>query len=205
MRRLRKATLALPAILIAAGLAVPAMVGVGGNRAPEPRDANEVRYAGRTADEWHALAMASLDGGRFGLAIKYLKTAERAEPGSQYAFELARVRRERRRSLDISANRERMLGGEPQGIVLGEGGRVVSAHRTTAALPGESLWSLARSLTAAWKNVLPSETELDGADVYAAWDALTDMNGMRELGVGELVRVPLSPSYRLDASFSSLK
>ncbi len=191
MRRLRKATIALPVVLVAAGLAIPVIVDGGASRPPAP-PAAEARYAGRSATEWRALAAAALDGEDFALAIKYLKTAEKVEPGRQYSGELARVRAARKRALDVASNCDRMIGSQPQDLVLDEGGNVVSVHRTTVALPGESLWSVAVALQAAWQRVLPSEVPAGSPDVYATWDALTDVNGLRELEVGETVRLPLS-------------
>lgn len=197
MRRLRKATIALPVVLVAAGLAIPVIVDGGAGRPPAP-PAAEARYAGRSATEWRALAAAALDGEDFALAIKYLRTAEKVEPGRQYSGELTRVRAARKRALDVASNRERMIGGRPLDLVLDEDGRVVSAHRMTVALPGESLWSVAVALQAAWRGILPSEVSAGGPDVYATWDALTDVNGLRELDVGETIRLPLSPP-ELDA------
>ena len=62
MIHLRKATLWLPALLLVTGLAIPAVVGGGSGRPPAATDAEEPTYAGKTAVEWHALAMASLEG-----------------------------------------------------------------------------------------------------------------------------------------------
>ncbi|MFH1501569.1 MAG: hypothetical protein ABIG03_00845 [Candidatus Eisenbacteria bacterium] len=192
MRHLRRATLALPALLVALGLAIPAVVGGGGSRPPASPEAAAPRYAGKTAAEWHALALASLEGEEFALAIRYLKTAEKVEPGRQYASELSGVRRAMRTARDTEAARDRLLGGEPDVLEFDDGGAVLAAHRTTVALPGESLWSLAVDLAAARRGVTPTDVPRDGPEVYAAWDALTDMNGLRELEVGESVLVPLS-------------
>lgn len=194
MRQLRRATLALPVILIAIGLAVPAVVGGGGSRPPAATSGQKARYAGKTASEWHALAMASLEGEEFMLALRYLKTAEKVERGSQYTSDLARARRARKRARAVASNRERMLGGEPEGLELDERGHVLSVHRETVALPGESLWSLAVLLAAARDGVPPSDVDDRDRDVYVAWDALTELNGVRELEVGEVLMVPLSDS-----------
>ncbi len=140
--------------------------------------------------------MSALAHGKYALAIKYLKTAEKARPGRQYATELASVRAARRRSVDVASNRERMMGGEPNAVVLDDEGNVLSGHRTVLALPGESLWSIAAEVVAAREGVLPSELEPRDADVYTLWDTLTDMNGLRELEVGERVMLPLSDDER---------
>jgi hypothetical protein len=193
MRLLRNATMALPAVLVAVGLAVPVIVGGGGTRPPAPQSERAARYAGRTAREWHALAAASAEVGDLGRAMKYLKTAEKVEPGEQYSAELAGLRSARRAAAEAAVNRERMLGGEVAGLLQSDDGRVTSAHRTVVALPGESLWSLAVRLAAAWDDVAPSAISDDASHVYPAWDALTVLNGVRELDVGEPVLLPLSP------------
>jgi hypothetical protein len=188
MTRLRKATLALPVLLIVAGLAVPVVVDGGSSRPPAPPA--KARYAGRTADEWRSMGAAALEEDRFGLALRYMKTAERVSPGAQFAKEIRGVREARRRAQLVDANCERMLGGDVAGVEISDGGEVVSAYRLTVALPGESLWSLAGALAAARAGLLPSE--LEERVVYSVWDSLTERNGLRELEVGEVVRVPLS-------------
>jgi hypothetical protein len=200
MRHLRRATLALPGLLLATGLAIPMLVGLG---RPEPARVEEAQYAGKTAVEWHALAMASLEGEAFGRALRYLKTAERVEPGEQYAAELADVRRARRRAIAIAANRERMLGGDPEGLELDEKGVVLGAYRSTVALPGESLWSLAGDLAAARRGLVVGDLPPGDEHVYAVWDVLTDLNGLRELEVGDSVSLPLSEAERAAISLAN--
>ncbi|MBD3349032.1 MAG: hypothetical protein GF400_07535 [Candidatus Eisenbacteria bacterium] len=189
MGHLRKATLALPVVLILIGLAVPVVVDGGSSRPPAPPD--PPRYAGRTAAEWHELAMRSLESGRLNMALKYMKTAERTAPGRQYGRELAEVRRARKKAAAAAENRRRMLEAEPGSFEIASDGRVTSAYREVVALPGESLWSLAGRLVAARTGDFPSDVA-DGDEVYDVWDALTDLNGVRELEVGEIVFVPLS-------------
>jgi len=191
MIQLRRLTLALPVALMVAGLAVPVVVDGGSSRPPAPPE--EPRYAGRSAGEWLSLGLTALEKGRLNAALKYLKTAERVEPGSQYAEELSRVRAARRTARVVSRNRRRLLEGEPAAAEISRNGEVVSAHRVTVALPGESLWSLAVELIAARNGVAPSDVT-NTEEIYSAWDSLTEINGLRELAVGETVRLPMDES-----------
>ena len=185
------ATLALPLAILLSGAVIPLVVSGGGRAPAPPVDAGEPRYVGKTAREWCVMATKSLEQRRYDLAIRYLKTAERVEPGSQYEDRLTRARRTRRRATDVARIRERLLGGEFDGLELDSAGAVVSAHRTTVVLPGESLWTLAEGLVAAGRGLLASDLAPGDPAVYEAWDALTAMNGVREFDVGEIVLVPV--------------
>jgi hypothetical protein len=63
-------------------------------------------------------------------------------------------------------------------------------------LPGESLWSIARGIAAAEAGVAASRLPAEDPGIYDLWDRLTDLNGQRELSVGERIKVPLPPSER---------
>lgn len=191
MKRRARATLALPLAILLSGAVIPLVVRGGGRAPAPPIDAAEPRYAGRTARQWCAMATASLERQKYDLAIRYFKTAERAESGLQYENELARARRERRRAAVVAGSRARLLEGELDGLELDSAGAVVAAYRATVALPGESLWTLAEALVAAERGVPASDVDSRDAAVYGAWDALTTLNGVRELDVGEIVLVPV--------------
>jgi hypothetical protein len=64
----------------------------------------------------------------------------------------------------------------------------------TVALPGESLWSLARALVSADRGILAAELAGNDPAIYGLWHRLTDLNGVRELEVGERVMIPLPES-----------
>jgi hypothetical protein len=158
-----------------------------GRDAPEVAVAErtEATYAGRTAAEWERMAERALDAGALDQALKYVKSAELVEAGDQFADELRTVRRLRREAIERRELRDRFLRGQVAHVEYGPDGSVTLAYRTTLALPGESLWTLAQGLAA---------TAGPGADetvVYRCWDRLTDLNGVRELEVGEPVRIPL--------------
>ncbi len=190
MRRHDRLTRLLPVAVLLAGALIPVLVRSGGE-APSP-EVEERRLRGKTAQEWSALAeLASADGAH-DRALVYIKTAEKLEPGTQYADRLTEVRRARWRTKAIAGERARLRGGDIDAIEFGVGGDVESAWRLAVVLPGESLWSLARSAVAADRGTMPGELPGEDADVNRAWDALTDLNGVRELEVGEMVRVPLA-------------
>lgn len=191
MRRHAKATLALPLVILLSGAVIPLVVSGGGRVPAPPADAGEPQYAGRTANEWCRMAMKALDQGKHDLAIKFLRTAEKAQPGAQYSVQLAEARRERRRAGEVAGARARLLGGEPAHLEVDLNGTVVSAYRTTVVLPGESLWTLAEQLVAADRGIAAAELVHGERAVYAAWDVLTALNGVRELDVGEIIAVPL--------------
>ena len=191
MKQHGKATLALPLAILLSGALIPLVVSGGGRTPALPADAGEPMYAGRTAVEWCTMATKAMERGEHDLAIRYFKTAEKVEPGAQYASELTLARRERRRALAVERERARLFGGSPDSLCVNNAGRVTYGHRTVVVLPGESLWTLARAFVAADRGVTAGElTTPDGA-LYAVWDALTSLNGLRELDVGETVLLPL--------------
>jgi len=192
MRPLSRASLALPVAVVVAALVVPLLA----ERASEPEPAESVVagvFRGRTAAEWEAVATRALDRGAHDRAIALLKSAERADPGKQYEERLKGARRARWAAREIKRRRERFLGSEIQELALEPGCGICSGHRTTVALPGESLWSIARAMVAAERGLLPVGIDARDAEVVRRWDALTEMNGVRELEVGETVLLPLPP------------
>jgi hypothetical protein len=193
MTRLKRATILLPLLVVLLGITVPVIV----DRSESPRasdaDAPEPRVSGRTAGEWAALAAQALEQGRLNRALSYIKTAERVGPGTQYQDELRDVRKARRKASETERVRRRMAGGDLAMVDFAGDGSVTAAHRLVTVLPGESLWTLARDMAAAQQGVLPSEIASDSREVYVLWDALTALNGVRELEVGERVRVPVAP------------
>lgn len=198
MRPQKRATLALPLAIVAAALLVPLLAGR--TEAPKPVAAaggGEGIYSGRTAKEWERRAERALDGGRYREAIAFLKSAERADLGEQYGERLHEARRGRWAAGEVARLKERLLGSEISELAFDDELRVVSGHRTTVALPGESLWSIARATVAAEMGVLPGEVGPSEADVFACWDALTRLNGVRELEVGEEVLLPLRAADRV--------
>ncbi len=192
MRRLKRATIALPMVILLLGAVVPVLL----ERDDLPRasgaEVPEARVSGRTSDEWAELALEARERGGLRKALSYIKTAESVAPGTQYATELRDIRQAGRRASDAGRPARRLTEGPVAHIVFGEDGAVVQAHRKTTVLPGESLWTLARNLVAARRLVPGSEVGAGDRDVYRAWDELTALNGVRELEVGERVRVPLS-------------
>lgn len=196
MEARNRLTLALPVVLIIVGLLVPSLVASRSSSGPAAERA-PARYAGLTAAEWAARGRRALERGRLDKALSYLKTAERVEPGTQYALELAGVRRARRRAAEIDRDRARFLEGPIIELNLRPDVTVANGHRVTIALPGESLWTLARRYAAALAGV--ARKDVGSAAVYAAWDRLTDLNGVRELEVGEAVSVPLPRGERAPA------
>ncbi|MCK4410101.1 MAG: hypothetical protein KAW67_08450, partial [Candidatus Eisenbacteria sp.] len=191
MTRLKRATIVLPMVVLLLGAVVPALL----ERHDLPRasgvEVPEVRVSGRTAGEWAKLAFEAREQGRLRKALSYIKTAESVTPGAQYATELREIRHARERASDVGRLTRRLTEGPVDHIVFGEDGAVVSAHRRATVLPGESLWTLARDLVAAERRVPADEVAGRDRDVYRTWDALTALNGVRELEVGERVQVPL--------------
>jgi hypothetical protein len=194
MRRHDRLTRLLPVAVLLAGVLIPVLVRSGGD-APPPETV-ERRLRGKTAREWVALAERASAEGAHARALACIKTAEKVEPGTQYAERLAGIRRARWRSRTIAAERTRLRGGEIDAVEYGAGGNVESAWRLAVVLPGESLWSLARSAVAADRGVMPADVPDADPDVHRTWDVLTDLNGVRELEVGELIRVPLIDAER---------
>jgi len=206
MRHPVRGTALLPVAIIVLGVLIPLLLG-GGRDAPRSTgEMEEPTFRGRTADEWSALAEEALERGAYALALGFIKTAEKVERGTQYADRLAVIRRARWRANEIERERKRLLSSDVARVEFDEAGGVTHACRTAVVLPGESLWSLARSLVAAERGVLPTELAASGSHVHDRWDLLTDLNGVRELEVGELVAVPLAgaeleglaESYRAD-------
>jgi hypothetical protein len=186
-----KATLALPLAILLLGVAVPLALNPGARPGAPRRVAEEGRRAGRTAGEWRELALTALTNGRHDLALRRIKTAEAVDPGKQFARETREIRRAARNARDVARLRERFLGSDVEHIQLDSRGAVLVAYRTVVALPGESLWSIARSLASAEAGAPPPQIAGDDPRIYEAWDRLTDLNGLRELEVGERVKVPL--------------
>ncbi len=197
MNRTARLTLALPVIILLAGLIIPAVVRTRGGDSLSTTGTIVARRAGRTADEWRALALESLDGGRLDRALREIKTAEAVDPGRQFAGETREIRSARRNARDVVRARERFLAADVEHIELDPCGAVLVGYRTTIVLPGESLWSLARQLVSADRGIRPDELAAADPALYRAWDRLTDLNGVRELDVGERVMVPLPEDERV--------
>jgi hypothetical protein len=186
----KNATLAIPLLLIAAGLAVPLCLGTG-PRGPVPAEVVEqARYAGKTAAEWRGLAEKATAESAFAKALKYWKTAERVEPGSQYGPEIALARQRHRRVREIGANRERFRASTRE--VGTDGLGPAGERRAIVVRPGESLWTLSELVVAAERGLLPDELPGRDAEVYGLWDSLTDLYGVRELAVGETIGIPVT-------------
>ena len=192
MKRLKRATIVLPLVVLLLGAVVPVLLERDDSVRVSGVEVPEARVSGRTAGEWAKLAGEALERGRLRRALSHIKTAESVTPGTQYAIELREIRHARRRASDVGRLTRRLTDGSVGHVVFGEEGAVVSAHRKTTVLPGESLWTLARDLVAAERRVPRSEVAGGDRSVYRAWDELTALNGVRELEVGERVRVPLS-------------
>lgn len=192
MRRLKRMTIMLPLAVVLVGVLVPVVW----NRevATRPADAAsaQARVSGRTAQEWADAAGEALARGDFRRALRCIKTAETIEPGEQYAEDLAGVRRARWRASELARAGGRFLGGDVEQPRFRDDGSVLEGHRRTVVLPGESLWTLARAMVGARRGVPAAEVPGSDGDVHAAWDALTALNGVRELEVGESVMLPLS-------------
>lgn len=191
MTRLRKATIALPLLVVLAGALVPLVFERDSGIRASGADAPEPVIDGRTSEEWSELATAALERGRFRQALAHIKTAERVEPGIQYADRLAGIRRARWRAREIERVRARFHDGPIDGLAFDGSGNMTGGHRLVVVLPGESLWSIARSLVAAERGDEPRGVSRNDPDVYVSWDVLTRLNGLRELEVGERVAVPV--------------
>ncbi len=192
MRLPAKATRALPIVILLLGALIPILARSGGVAPPPGEEVAERRVRGRTAGDWRELAAASLESGRYRRALGYIKTAESVEAGTQYAEDLAAIRTARWRSRQIVRARTRLIESEIEHVECDAAGGVLLGYRVAVVLPGESLWSLAEAAAAAERGVLPSELPEPSRDVHRAWDSLTDLNGVRELEVGELVRLALT-------------
>ncbi len=190
----RSWTRALPIVILAVGFLIPACIGREGPERVSGGNASAT-YAGRTAAQWESMAERALDEGAYAKALKCIKSAERVEPGRQYARELDAVRRRRWEARELAFLERRFLEGRPAHAEYEKDGGVRLAYRTTVALPGESLWSLAADIAAARTGVLPGRG-IDESEVYRWWDDLTELNGLRELEVGEAVRLPLPEDER---------
>jgi hypothetical protein len=196
MRRRSKITLALPLALLLLGLAVPVAVRPGARPEAPPPAVRIRRRAGRTAAEWRALALAALDEGRHDAALRRIKTAESVDPGRQFDPEAREIRAALRNARDAERARDRLLGGAVEHIEFDASGGVLVAFRTAVVLPGESLWTIATVLAALEEEVPVSTLATDDSRVFDHWDRLTDLNGLRELEVGERIRVPILPRER---------
>ena len=101
MTRLKRATIALPMVVLLLGAVVPVLL----ERDDPPRasgvEAPEARVSGRTSGEWSELAFEALERGRLREALSRIKTAESVSPGAQYATELREVRSAARRASEI--------------------------------------------------------------------------------------------------------
>ena len=194
MKRIKRATIVLPLIVVMLGVALPLLMERDEGVRATDAEPSDVRLSGRTAGEWADLARGALERGRLDRALSYIKTAEAVEPGAQYAAELMGIRSERRKASAIARNRRRLTGRGMDHAEFEDSGAVVSAHRLVTVLPGESLWTLARDVAAARWGVPAADVPQDDPDVYRLWDALTALNGVRELEVGERVLVPLAPA-----------
>jgi len=188
-----RATLALPLVILLAGLVIPMMMRGGGDAGPDGSETATVvgRHAGRTAAQWEAQARRALSRGAYDRALSFAKSAELADEGEQYVDLLDETRRARWRAREIQRNADRFLGRPVSEIVFDDDGGVADGVRVAVALPGESLWTMAEAWAAADRGVLPGEVDADSRDVYEAWDRLTAANGVRELEVGDRVLVPL--------------
>ena len=196
MRLLTKATVALPVMVLLLGVVVPVLMQREQAAMDPAAGTVEPTLSGRTAGEWAEQAQDALERGQFREALASIKTAENVAPGAQYDDALDEIRRAKWRAGEVGRARARMLEGSIDGAAFSDDGVFVGGSRVTPAMPGESLWTLARSLVAAEREALPSELPRDDPDVYAAWDALTALNGVRELEVGEQVKLPISPHER---------
>jgi hypothetical protein len=195
MRCRTKITLALPLAILLLGVALP--LAVRRESGPDPRPpAPEARRAGRTAPEWRELAVAALERGHHNLALRRIKTAEAVRPGRQYADETRRIREAARDARDVARARRRLLEGGIEHIEFDHTGAVLIAYRSAVVLPGESLWSIARSMASADEGVPEPSLAAGDSRVYPLWDSLTGLNGLRELRVGERIRIPLPARER---------
>jgi len=189
MTRLKSATIVLPLVVVLLGLFVPVLLDRFEDARVTGAEGAAAELGGRTSDQWAELAMRELERGRLRRALASVKTAEKVEPGTQFSEELALVRRALHRASEVRETAERFAGGPVDHLELSSDGRVASAHRLVTVLPGESLWSLARGVAAA--EAKASGSEVSDAAHYRAWDRLTELNGVRELSVGERIRVPV--------------
>ncbi len=194
MTRLKRATIVLPLVVLLLGAVVPVLLERDDSVLASDVEVPEARVSGRTAGEWAERAFEARKGGRLREALSHIKTAESVSSGAQYASELREIRTARRRASEVERSRRRLIEGPIDHVAFGEDGAVVSANRQVTVLPGESLWTLARDLVAALRRVPAEEIAGDDRNVCLVWDALTALNGVRELEVGERVRVPLFPA-----------
>lgn len=191
MRDRMRATIALPFIILLAGVILPLLSDAGSDLPGEARDAGVASYAGRTAAEWEILATRSVERGAFDRALSCAKSAERVQPGEQFSGLLKNIRALRWRSREIARSRERFFGGDVVAGSFDDPAVFIPAHRVTVALPGESLWSIATTIVATERGELARDIPDDTGDVYVVWDTLTELNGVRELEVGERVLLPI--------------
>jgi hypothetical protein len=191
MTRLKRATFVLPLLVVLLGVVVPVILERDGEPPATDAEAPEPRVSGRTESEWATLAASALEQGRFNVALSHIKTAESVAPGVQYADELSGIRTARWRAAEVRRLTRRLLVGDIDRVEFRRDGSVASAHRLVTVLPGESQWTLARDMAAARRGVTAAEVDSRDRDVCVLWDALTALNGVRELEVGERVRVPV--------------
>ncbi|MBN2565423.1 MAG: hypothetical protein JXB46_06900, partial [Candidatus Eisenbacteria bacterium] len=192
MRRLTRATIALPLAVVLAGILIPLLLGQGDRSVAPGTEGVPLEIKGRTAVQWATAAQEAAERSEFNLALRCIKTAEQADPGTQYAESLTAIRRARWRYQEALELQDRLLHGPLESAAFGDDGSLLVGYRTVVALPGESLWSLARALVAAERGILGDEVPQRDPDVYGHWDRLVELNGLRELEVGERVAFPLS-------------
>jgi len=186
-----RATIALPFIILLAGIILPLLSDAGSDRPDEARETGVASYAGRTAAEWEVLATRSAERGAYDRALSCAKSAERVQSGEQFVGLLKDIRALRWRSREIERSRERFFAGDVVVASLDDPAAFIPAHRVTVALPGESLWTIATTIVATERGELARDMSDDNGDVYIVWDGLTELNGVRELEVGEWVLLPI--------------
>ncbi len=191
MRDRMRATMALPFIILLAGVILPLLSDAGSDLPDEAREAAVASYAGRTAVEWEILATKAVERGAYDRALSCAKSAERALPGEQFSGLLKDIRTLRWRSREIARSQERFFSGEVVAGAYYDPATFTPAHRVTVALPGESLWTIATAIVAAGRGELVRDTLDDDTDIYVVWDSLAELNGVRELEVGERVLLPI--------------
>ncbi len=191
MKDRTRATIALPFIILLAGAILPLLSDAGSDLPDGTPEAAVASYAGRTAVEWEILATKSAEREAYDRALSCAKSAERVEPGEQFSGLLKNIRTLRWRSREIARSQERFFGGEVVAGVYDDPAVFIPAHRVTVALPGESLWTIAATIVATERGELARDMSDDSGDVYVMWDSLTELNGVRELEVGEWVLLPI--------------
>ncbi len=191
MRNGTRATIALPFIILLAGIVLPLLSGAGSDLPDEARVAAVASYAGRTAAEWEILATRSAERGAYDRALSCAKSAELVLPGEQFGGLLKGIRALRWRSREIAGSRDRFFHGDVVAGTYDDAAAFTPAHRVTVALPGESLWTIATIIVATERGELARDISDDSGAIYTVWDGLTELNGVGELEVGERVLLPI--------------